>query len=83
MRDSGRPDCLAIVQSVASLAANLHMSTTAEGIETAEQLERVREAGCTEGQGFLFARPKPSHELAHVFESAAPPHLRRFSCGVP
>jgi diguanylate cyclase (GGDEF)-like protein len=76
VRDSGRPDCLAIVQSVASLAANLHMSTTAEGIETAEQLERVREAGCTEGQGFLFARPKPSHELAHVFEAAAPPHLR-------
>jgi diguanylate cyclase (GGDEF)-like protein len=76
VRDSGRPDCLAIVQSVASLAANLHMSTTAEGIETAEQLERVREAGCTEGQGFLFARPKPAHELAHVFESAAPPLLR-------
>jgi diguanylate cyclase (GGDEF)-like protein len=76
VRDSSRPDCLAIVQSVASLAANLHMSTTAEGIETAEQLERVREAGCTEGQGFLFARPKPARELAHVFEDPAPPQLR-------
>jgi diguanylate cyclase (GGDEF)-like protein len=65
VRDSERPDCMAIIQSVASLAANLHMSTTAEGIETPEQLERVRAAGCTEGQGFLFARPKAASELAH------------------
>jgi EAL domain-containing protein (putative c-di-GMP-specific phosphodiesterase class I) len=76
VRDSDRPDCLAIVQSVASLAANLHMSTTAEGIEIADQLDRVREAGCTEGQGFLFAKPKPARELAHLIEDVAPPRLR-------
>ncbi len=78
VRDSGRPDGKAILQSIASLAANLHMSTTAEGIESAEELDRVREAGCTEGQGFFFARPKPSRELVHHLErqSATMPHLR-------
>ena len=65
VRDSERPDCIAIIRSVASLAANLHMATTAEGIETAEQLDRVRKVGCTEGQGYFFARPKPAHELVH------------------
>jgi EAL domain-containing protein (putative c-di-GMP-specific phosphodiesterase class I) len=73
IRDSDRPDCMAIVQSVASLAANLHMATTAEGIETLEQRNRVREAGCVEGQGYWFARPKPARELAHKVTS--PPRL--------
>jgi diguanylate cyclase (GGDEF)-like protein len=65
VRDSDRVDCRAIVQSVSSLAADLGMTTTAEGIETPEQCARVREAGCTEGQGFLFARPLPARELSH------------------
>lgn len=66
VQESERPDCLAIVQSVASLATKLNMSTTAEGVETWVQLERVRQAGCTEAQGFLFARPKPLRELTHT-----------------
>jgi diguanylate cyclase (GGDEF)-like protein len=47
----------AIVRTIASLGANLGVATTAEGIETIEQLDFVREAGCTEAQGFLFGRP--------------------------
>jgi len=66
VQESERPDCIAIVQSVASLASKLNMSTTAEGVETWVQLERVRQAGCTEAQGFLFARPKPLRELTHT-----------------
>ena len=58
-----RPDCLAIVQSIAALGANLGMSTTAEGVETVEQMEQLRAAGCTEAQGYLFARPKPYKEI--------------------
>jgi EAL domain-containing protein (putative c-di-GMP-specific phosphodiesterase class I) len=54
-----RPDCLAIVTSVASLARQLGMSTTAEGVETAEQLRELRAAGCDEVQGFYFDRPRP------------------------
>jgi len=66
VQESERPDCLAIVQSVASLATKLNMSTTAEGVETWVQLERVRQAGCTEVQGFLFARPKRLRDLTHT-----------------
>jgi diguanylate cyclase (GGDEF)-like protein len=76
VRDSDRVDGMAIVQSVASLAANLHMSTTAEGIETPEQRDRVREAGCTEGQGFLFAKPVPARELVYHQAELSGPHLR-------
>jgi diguanylate cyclase (GGDEF)-like protein len=53
-----RPDCHAIVNSVANLARKLGMATTAEGIETPQHLDQVRSAGCTEGQGYYFGRPQ-------------------------
>ena len=62
-----RPDCLAIVNSVASLARKLGMTTTAEGVETEEQLAQLRDAGCTEVQGFLFDRPRPAPEIRQWF----------------
>jgi EAL domain-containing protein (putative c-di-GMP-specific phosphodiesterase class I) len=55
-----RPDCVAIIRAVAGLGASLGISTTAEGVETREQLERLRAAGCTEAQGFLFSPPCPA-----------------------
>jgi EAL domain-containing protein (putative c-di-GMP-specific phosphodiesterase class I) len=58
-----RPDCAAIVDSIATLARTLGMTTTAEGIETEEQLRLVRAAGCTEGQGYYFGRPMPLSEM--------------------
>lgn len=54
-----RRDCAAIVNSIASLASRLGMSTTAEGVETDEQLRLVRDAGCTAAQGYLLGRPQP------------------------
>ena len=47
----------AIIRTIAELGSTLGIQTTAEGIETAEQLELVRRAGCTEGQGYLIGRP--------------------------
>lgn len=47
----------AIVAAVASLAHALGMSVTAEGIETARQLELVRASGCDHGQGYHFSKP--------------------------
>ena len=44
-------------------ARSLGMTTTAEGVETSEQLERVRAEGCTEVQGFLFSQPRPAGEI--------------------
>ena len=54
---------LAIVQAVTNLARVLMVPATAEGIETREQLEFVRAAGCTEFQGYLFSPPKPTAEI--------------------
>jgi diguanylate cyclase (GGDEF)-like protein len=53
----------AIVQTVAALGANLHLTTTAEGIETADQLRVLRRLGCSLVQGYLFARPMPAAML--------------------
>lgn len=58
-----RPDCRAIVNSMADLAAQLGITTTAEGVETAEQLNQVRQAGCGEAQGYYFDGPRPASEL--------------------
>jgi diguanylate cyclase (GGDEF)-like protein/PAS domain S-box-containing protein len=52
-----RHDCSTIVSSIIDMANRLGMSTTAEGIETEEQLDLVRKLGCVEGQGYLLGRP--------------------------
>jgi diguanylate cyclase (GGDEF)-like protein len=49
--------CAAIVCAVANLGRTLDIVTTAEGVETKEQLELLRAAGCTQAQGYLFGRP--------------------------
>ena len=53
----------AIVRAVAGLADNLGMTTTAEGVETEQQLGRVRDLGCTDVQGFFFSPPVPVSDL--------------------
>ena len=64
VREMGtRPDCRAIVNSMADLATQLGITTTAEGVETAEQLDQVRQAGCGEAQGYYFDGPRPASEL--------------------
>ena len=55
---------LAIVRSVTSLANELMIETTAEGIETHEQLARVQSMGCTYAQGFYLGRPS-SIDITH------------------
>jgi diguanylate cyclase (GGDEF)-like protein len=54
----------AIVQAVTSLGQTLGMATTAEGVETSEQLEHLRAQGCTEVQGYFFSPAKPAREIA-------------------
>ncbi len=60
---SSRPDCAAIVCAVTGLGRSLQIETTGEGVETQEQLELLRAAGCTQAQGYLFSRPIPAPEL--------------------
>ena len=56
---TARRDSASIVSAIAALAGELGLATTAEGIETLEQLEAVGRAGCTEAQGYLLGKPQP------------------------
>jgi diguanylate cyclase (GGDEF)-like protein/PAS domain S-box-containing protein len=60
---------LNIVRAVAALASGLGMATTAEGVETQEQLEIIKTEGCTEMQGFLFGRAQPAEEIERKYFS--------------
>ncbi|MBT9560978.1 MAG: EAL domain-containing protein [Myxococcales bacterium] len=53
---SGR-DAMALVEAVTRLAQNLQIRVIAEGIETIEQLDILKDLGCTFGQGYLLSRP--------------------------
>lgn len=50
----------AIMRAIAALGISLGVPTTAEGVETREQLTRVTENGCTSVQGYYFSRPVPA-----------------------
>ena len=52
-----KPDATAIVGAVIALSKRLNMATTAEGIETEEQLLYLRDEGCDEAQGYFLGRP--------------------------
>jgi diguanylate cyclase (GGDEF)-like protein len=56
-------DARAIVEAVVRLAHALNLTVVAEGVETEAQAQVLRELGCDELQGFLFARPMPEFEL--------------------
>jgi predicted signal transduction protein with EAL and GGDEF domain len=68
--DSGNPRIRhAVISAIAQLGSGLGMTTIAEGVETTEQLERVRAGGCTSVQGFLFSRPVPCGEVPTLIET--------------
>jgi diguanylate cyclase (GGDEF)-like protein/PAS domain S-box-containing protein len=55
-----------IVQAVVSIAKSRNIVTTAEGVETQEQLDLLRVLGCTEMQGYLFSKPKPAADIIRL-----------------
>ena len=65
---SDKGDCAAIVKAVAGLGKGLGIATTAEGVETVEQLQKVRSEGCTEVQGYFFSAPQPGGKLREFFK---------------
>jgi EAL domain-containing protein (putative c-di-GMP-specific phosphodiesterase class I) len=62
----------AIVRAVARLGQELGLEVTAEGIESLDHLERVREAGCHRGQGYLFGQPPPAEAVGAMIEHGLP-----------
>ena len=65
---------LALVRGIIAMTHGLDQRVIAEGVETAGQRELLRSLGCDLGQGFLYSRPMPAHELGAVLaESAAKP----------
>ena len=61
-----RADCAAIVCALIGLGRSLNILTTAEGVETVEQLTLLRAVGCNLAQGYLFSRPAPKGELDFI-----------------
>ena len=69
-----------IVSGVLALAASLSLDVTAEGIETAEELDFLKSHNCTLGQGYLFSRPVPAAEISVILTAAtAPSAMRRLA----
>jgi EAL domain-containing protein (putative c-di-GMP-specific phosphodiesterase class I) len=65
-------DCVAIIRAVTRLGSSLGMTTTAEGVETEQQLEILRAEGCVQVQGYLFSRPKPLKEIPAMLRELRP-----------
>ncbi|MBB4371899.1 diguanylate cyclase (GGDEF)-like protein/PAS domain S-box-containing protein [Bradyrhizobium sp. cir1] len=61
-----RSDCGAIVRAISGLGRSLNITTTAEGVETTEQLDWLRAEGCNEVQGFLFSGARPAAEVGQL-----------------
>lgn len=57
-----------IIEVILSLAESLKLKVVAEGIETKEDLEQLKQLGCSFGQGYYFSRPRPVEEISSLLE---------------
>jgi EAL domain-containing protein (putative c-di-GMP-specific phosphodiesterase class I) len=57
-----------IVRAIIGLGENLGITTTAEGVETAQQFARVRQEGCTEAQGYFISQPRPARDVLDLLQ---------------
>lgn len=64
----GSNESIAIIRAVVAMADSLEMTTTAEGVENAEEAAMIRELGCTKIQGFYFGRPMTSADARALFD---------------
>ncbi|PZO91602.1 MAG: diguanylate cyclase [Sphingomonas sanxanigenens] len=63
------PENIAIIRAVVALADSLGMATTAEGVETEEELAMIRRLGCRKVQGYLFGRPMAAQDARALFNT--------------
>src|ERR1700761_1630118 len=70
---------LAIVRAIAGLGVSFGMTTTAEGVETEEQMRCLNLEGCIEVQGYLYSKPVPAHEIIELLGSLASRAAKNFT----
>ena len=67
-----RDESLAIIRAIVALANALGMSTTAEGVESVAQVAKLRDAGCTQIQGYVFSPPRAAGDIRAMFAPRLP-----------
>ncbi|MBQ4844424.1 EAL domain-containing protein [Pseudoalteromonas sp. MMG005] len=72
IKDIPDNDSGAIADLVVSLGRHLGLKTIAEGVETQAQADLLKQLGCDEVQGFMYAKPMPSHELMDFLKNYKP-----------
>jgi diguanylate cyclase (GGDEF)-like protein len=68
MQDRGNTE---IIRAIVSMAAGLQMNVTAEGVETLEQMNQLKELACEFGQGFYFRKPLSRHDARRMLQQDA------------
>jgi diguanylate cyclase (GGDEF)-like protein len=74
---------LAIVRAIAGLGVSFGMTTTAEGVETEEQVRCLRLEGCIEVQGYLYSRPVPAEQIGNLLADLNDDYSKRGSTSTP
>jgi EAL domain-containing protein (putative c-di-GMP-specific phosphodiesterase class I) len=64
-----KPESLAIIRAVVAMAESLNISTTAEGVETEEELTLIKQLGCKKIQGYFFGRPMSFDDSMDLFKT--------------
>ncbi|PAU55089.1 putative bifunctional diguanylate cyclase/phosphodiesterase [Pseudomonas indica] len=63
-----RPEQCRLVKAMINLAGNLGLEVVAEGVESPEELELLRQFGCDQAQGYLISKPLPLRELERLLQ---------------
>lgn len=77
---SANSGLLSITESVATMAHSSGMEVVVEGIETAQQLERVKSFNCERGQGYYFSRPVAAETMDFLLSAGTYPFASRVHC---
>lgn len=64
-----KPADRSILNDIISMAHRLYLSVVAEGVETREQMERLRTVGCDYVQGYFIAKPMPVTEFEELLKN--------------
>lgn len=77
--ETAKPGDRCILRFIMDLARSMGLRVVAEGVETGEQLERLREIGCDYVQGYYFAKPMPCRDFTKLLtkQGESPVHARR------